>query len=214
MNQSNKQKTIDYYDKHAQQYAQYVDDHYSTEQITTFLGMLPETPKVLDVGSGSGRDAFIMTKANALVTGVDLSQGMIDYAQKKYPNIEFQKADMLQMPFENDIFDGVWAHGVLFHLESLDDVKKALQEFDRVLKPGGILHILVKLQKDSQKIKIFSNQAGDSRVYRFFEKDELKSLLEQAGFQSIILETYEENERNPQGRHDVTWLHSLSKKIN
>src|SRR5690606_9201271 len=131
-----------------------------------------------------------------------------------YPDIEFIHADALKIPFENDIFDGIWAHGVLFHFETLEEVKQALKEFDRVLKPGGILHILVKLQKDSQKVKIFSNEAGDSRVYRFFEKEELKSLLEQAGFQSVILETYEENERNPQGRHDVTWLHSLSKKVN
>lgn len=215
MTKDYKQRTIEYYDDHARQYAQSVDDYYSTEQITTFMGLLPDQAKILDVGCGSGRDAHVFSAAGYDVTGLDLSQGMIEFAREKYPDIEFIHADMLQMPFENDIFDGLWAHGVLFHLETIDQVKKALAEFDRVLKPQGILHVLVKLQKDEHKLKEYSDDTGQySRLYRFFQKDELKSLLEEAGLQVFILETYEENERNPNGRHDVTWLHSLSKKIN
>lgn len=215
MSHSLKQQTIDYYDKHAQSYAQYVDEHYSTEQISSFLGLLPDNPKVLDAGCGSGRDVFFMHTAGAQVTGIDLSQSMISYASSKYPDLKFVHGDILQMPFPNDSYDGIWAHGVLFHLETLEEVKAAFSEFDRVLKNGGILHVLVKLQKDSQKVKVFSdNPHGDSRVYRFFHKEELELLLKESGFESVISETYEENERNPKGRHDVTWLHVLARKIN
>jgi len=209
-----KELTVDYYDKHAKEYAQSVDDHYSTEQISTFLAMLPDNPKVLDAGCGSGRDVYIMHKAGAHAVGVDLSEGMIKYAREQYKDLEFHLSDVLTLPFEDDVFDGVWAHGILFHLETEEEVKKALKEFDRVLKKNGVLHVLVKLQKDSQKIKIFDdNPDKHPRIYRFFQKEELNILLGEAGFESIILETYDENERNPKGRHDVTWLHSLSRKV-
>ena len=156
-----------------------------------------------------------MHKAQAEVTGLDLSKGMIEYAQDKYPDLDFVHGDMMEMPFEKDSYDGIWAHGVLFHLETLEEVKAALKEFDRVLKHNGILHLLVKLQKDDEKVKIFSdNEHGDPRIYRFFEKEELDNLLKDAGFETVIHEIYEENERNPEGRHDVTWLHSLSRKVN
>lgn len=209
-----RQKTIDYYNKHAARYADYVDGFYSTEQVTAFMGLLPAKAKVLDVGSGSGRDVFVMSTAGVEAIGLDISQGMVDYARNKYPDLEFVHGDMLKIPFPEQTFDGIWAHGSLFHLETEVDVITALQEFNRVLKVDGMLHILVKLQKDNDKLKVFLDEkTGDARLYRFFTQDELKRYLTQAGFEIVILDTYDENERNPRGRHNVTWLHSLSKKV-
>lgn len=210
-----KQLTVDFYDNNAQKYAEYVDGFYSTEQVTAFIGMLPSDAKVLDVGSGSGRDVFVMSTAGIDATGLDLSEGMIKFAQEKYPELKFVHGDMLQIPFPEDSFDGIWAHGSLFHLETNEEIAQAFSEFRRVLKPNGMLHILVKLQKDQDKIKVFSDeQYPGTRLYRFFTQEELKQWLESNGFEIQILDTYDENERNPRGRHDVTWLHSLSKKIN
>lgn len=211
---SYKDKTISYYDKHASRYAQNVDSHYSTEQISSFLSMLPEKAKVLDVGSGSGRDVYVMHKAGINALGMDLSEGMLSYSRQKYPNLEFVKGDMEHIPFDDKEFDGLWVHGTLLHAETNESVQNSLAEFNRVLKPNGILHILVKKQKDSQPVKVFTDkESGESRLYRFFQEEELKIILGKAGFHTIISETYEENERNPKGRHDVTWIHSLSKKV-
>lgn len=209
-----KQKTIDYYDQNAAGYAAYVDDFYSTEQISAFLGYLPQGAKVLDVGCGSGRDVFIMSKSGVAAVGLDLSKGMIDYAKSKYPQLQFLHGDMLQTGFPDQTFDGVWAHASLLHLESEAEVEHALSEFNRIMKPEGMLHVLVKLQKDADKVKIFTDGIGTgARLYRFYTKDELAAHLQKFGFELVIMDTYEENERNPKGRHDVTWLHCLARKV-
>lgn len=209
-----KKQTIDYYDTNAKAYAEYVDGFYSSEQISAFLALMPLNPTVLDVGCGSGRDVYIMDQAGAHATGLDLASGMIEYAQGKYPDLDFVVGDMTQIPFQDQSFDGIWSHGSLFHLETDEDVRKAFQEFVRVLKPSGVLHVLVKQQMDSKKVKVFTDgQHEGARVYRFFTKPELNNFLSEFGFKTIVLESYQENERNPHGRHDVMWLHALAQRI-
>lgn len=209
-----KQRTIDFYDRNAVEYAGYVDDFYSTEQVSAFLGMLPENPKVIDLGSGSGRDAYIMSQAGAEVIGLDLSAEMVRLAQQKYPDLEFVHADMLDIPYPDESFDGAWCHGVLFHLESDQDVIRTLAEANRVVKAGGVIHITVKELIEGDSVRVFVDEkSGAARVYRFFTIPELKQALKQTGWQVVIADSYQENERNPQGRHHVNWIHILAKKL-
>ena len=106
-----------------------------------------KNPKtVLDIATGTGDLAILMTKTSAeRIVGLDISAGMLDVGRKK---IESQKlsdkidmilADSENMPFENNTFDAIT---VAFGVRNFETLEKGLAEILRVLKPNGIFVIL------------------------------------------------------------------------
>lgn len=98
---------------------------------------LTGTENMLDVGCGPG--SFLGRLAagghTGRLLGVDLSAGMTALAAETFPDVEFQVGDAQALPFPNDSFDVVTARHMLYHVP---DVTAALQEFRRVLRPGGL----------------------------------------------------------------------------
>lgn len=104
--------------------------------------------KVLDAGCGGGRYSVAWADLGARsVVGVDISETNIHYAKKKnakrFPNVSFISADVLEMPFNKDSFDVVFSNGVLHHTSNW---KKGISELVRVLKPNclGWLYLIEK----------------------------------------------------------------------
>ena len=67
----------------------------------------------------------------------DFSEGMLEAARKntaQLPLARFQRVDIQGIPFEDNAFDSVIAHMMLYHVP---DMHRALAEVRRVLKPGG-----------------------------------------------------------------------------
>ncbi|NTW70288.1 MAG: bifunctional demethylmenaquinone methyltransferase/2-methoxy-6-polyprenyl-1,4-benzoquinol methylase UbiE [Chlorobiaceae bacterium] len=96
-------------------------------------------PRILDVATGTGDLAASMAKiAGAKVTALDLSPEMLVLARKKYPEITFLEGYAEKLPFNNSSFDIVSAG---FGVRNFEDLEKGMQEFHRVLKPGG--HTLI-----------------------------------------------------------------------
>src|SRR5258706_12007146 len=73
--------------------------------------------KVLDVGCGAGTDLARFAKGGALVTGVDLSSSAITLAKQNFEQqglaADLREADGEHLPFGDDTFDFVFAHGVV-----------------------------------------------------------------------------------------------------
>jgi ubiquinone/menaquinone biosynthesis C-methylase UbiE len=107
------------------------------------LGWL-EGKKCLDAGCGSGRYSVAMAIHGAeSVTAIDVSESGIEEARRRAAElsmIDFKQASILDLPFENDVFDFVWSAGVIHHTSDFD---KALSELTRVLKPDGKLFLLI-----------------------------------------------------------------------
>lgn len=195
--------TIDWYDKNAIQYANASYPGIPYDLIDKFLSYLPKNPKILDAGCGPGRDCGIFNKLGAQITGLDISEGLLKVARARNPDVPFVKGDFLNLPFENESFDGIWAHAALVHLESIDQVKKAIQEFKRVLKLKGILHVYVKEQTGNQKTAVVNDKlTNHDRFFRYYSQNELKTYLENEGF--IIKEQTQREDFY--GRADVRWI--------
>lgn len=100
--------------------------------------------KCLDVGCGSGRYSVAMVLHGAgSVTAIDVSDTGLTEASRRavdFPQIIFQQASVLDLPFEEGSFDFVWSAGVIHHTTDFD---KALSELTRVLRTGGKLFLLV-----------------------------------------------------------------------
>jgi ubiquinone/menaquinone biosynthesis C-methylase UbiE len=95
-----------------------------------------EAPRLLDVGCGIGA---VMEAANLRgwkPVGSDVSQAVVDGCRQRGLECELIANDRL--PFDNATFDVVTAWSVIEHVA---DVRTTLQEWRRVLRPGGILAI-------------------------------------------------------------------------
>jgi ubiquinone/menaquinone biosynthesis methyltransferase len=95
----------------------------------------------LDLACGTGDITFAVASrlSGGAAVGLDITQGMLDIAERKRresraANVFFHRADILRMPFAAETFDCVTAG---YALRNVPDVRAALAEIKRVLKPGG-----------------------------------------------------------------------------
>jgi len=175
-------------------------------EFSIFRNFVREGDKILDVGCGNGRLLELLKDEKINYTGVDLSEKLIEIAQKRYPQNNFLVADNLNLPFSDNNFDKVFSIAVLHTIPSQNLRKKAIFEIKRVLKEGGLLITTVWdiWRKDSLPLLLrysFLKLIGKSkldfgdafvpwsgkteRFYHFFTKKELQSLVEIAGFNII-----------------------------
>jgi len=97
-----------------------------------------EQLRILDVGTGPGFFAINLSLCGHEVTAVDITQGMLDEAAtnaKHYgAEVQFQQANVHELPFQDGCFDLVISRNVVWNLE---EPEKAFDEWKRVLAEGG-----------------------------------------------------------------------------
>lgn len=128
-----------------------------------------ENPQsILDVATGTADLAIALTKTGAnLITGVDISEGMLEVGRKKVlakgldQRIILQKEDAENLSFRDNTFDAVT---VSFGVRNFENLEKGLSELYRVLKPNGTLVVL----EFSQPTKFPFN-----KLYQFYFKNVL-----------------------------------------
>jgi len=208
----------DYIEKTIAAYDQSPDKYFeSTREMTPpqEFGRFTESvrglgDRVLDAGCAFGRDSSALHEAGFEVTGIDLSDGLLQKARELNPDLDFKKMDVRSLEFADGTFDGIWCHAVLLHLND-EDIVKALKEFHRVLKPDGTLFVSFKKGEGTREIKeTFSSEAA--RFYNFKTIEPLTATLQEIGFTNI--DAYYINERQLFGadKRDLDWVHCFSNK--
>ena len=102
---------------------------------------------VLDVATGTGDFAILACRMlpSASLTGVDLSEGMMQVGRRKVEQaglaarVDFQREDCEALSFADASFDAVT---VAFGVRNFEHLDRGLSEMCRVLRPGGHLVIL------------------------------------------------------------------------
>jgi ubiquinone/menaquinone biosynthesis C-methylase UbiE len=109
--------------------------------IAEIVGEQPR--RVLDVGCGTGFLALRFAELGHEVAGVDLAPQMIEQARKKASEsglpVELAVADATTLPFPDESFDVVVARHVIWNLP---EPQRGLDEWLRVLRPGGLLALV------------------------------------------------------------------------
>ena len=103
--------------------------------------------EVLDVATGTGDLAIRLARAAAgcRVTGIDLSEGMLEVGRGKVAEagladrITLQKADCLALPYPDGSFDAVT---VAYGVRNFEHLDRGYAEMARVLRPGGLLCVI------------------------------------------------------------------------
>lgn len=99
--------------------------------------------RILDAGCGSGSMAREIARAapESVVVGIDLRDKYIDHARRRAEaeglrNLTFETGNVQELPFADGAFDIIWTK---YLLQWVAEPMRAMREFARVLKPGGLL---------------------------------------------------------------------------
>jgi SAM-dependent methyltransferase len=144
--------------------------------------------RVLEVGCGAGTDLARFAKGGARVSGVDLSSSAIalarqNFDQQRLPG-DLREADGEHMPFADDTFDLVYAHGVV---QYTTNPQRLVDECRRVLRPGGEavfqVYNRVSWLNGLSKLMKVPLEHEDAPVLLKYSAGEFRSLLE--GFRDV-----------------------------
>ncbi len=151
--------------------------------------------RVLEVGCGAGTDLARFAKGGAAVTGVDLAASAIELARANFEQQrldgEFHVANGEQLPFPDNSFDLVYAHGVVQYTA---DPQRLVDECRRVLTPGGeavfqVYNRISWLNALSKLMKV-GLEHDDAPVLLTFSAGEFRALLRGFGSLTIVPERF------------------------
>jgi SAM-dependent methyltransferase len=165
-----------------------------------FIGYLPESGEIMDLGCGSGRDSLYLIDRGFGVTAVDGSKEMCELA-----SIHIGQ-DILEMQFSeldfDEVFDGIWACASLLHTTP-DEFEDIFGKVIKCLKPGGVLYMSFKYGEFTG----FRN----GRYFNDFKTKEMKDIINRFSELELIDIWKTPDVRNERGEED--WLNVLVKKI-
>lgn len=131
----------EHYDEIAADYEAHYSDEWSLEYRRRFIydpmfeGIDLSGMEVLDAMCGSGQTTSYLLTRGAKVTGLDISNEVLDQFQERWPETKVVKRSLLDSGLPDNSFDCVSVVGGLHHIHP--EMKAAVREIHRVLKPGG-----------------------------------------------------------------------------
>lgn len=147
---------------------------------------------VLDVACGTGRAAVELARAvgaTGRLDALDLTEAMLAKARAKIAKnglatrVHFKQGNAKELPYPEATFDVLY-NGYMFDLISLADFAPILQEFYRVLKPGGKL-VLVNMSKPDARKTFYETIYEKGWAMMPCRPVRMSSYLEPAGFTAI-----------------------------
>jgi len=151
--------------------------------------LLPPGATVLDAGCGSGESSvYLVNQFQWTVTAADTDDFGLTLAREKakQPGLKLEtlNADLRSLPVGASTFDGLFSQGTFFMLGQ--DRAITLDEWHRVLKPGGILGI-----GEPMLLRPGKSQHSPTQI----TLDETAALLEDAGFELLVAAMHPAGER-------------------
>ena len=149
-------------------------------RVTALLGLLDESWKVADLGSGTGAVAHALAPFVSQVIAVDESSAMLGAARKRLDacgNVELRTGRLEDLPIEDASLDAAVLSLVLHFVV---DPAAVLAEASRVLRRGGRLLVIDMLPHEREEYR-----ATMGHLWLGFGEQQLTAWLEDAGLSSV-----------------------------
>ncbi|HZG73980.1 MAG TPA: class I SAM-dependent methyltransferase [Chondromyces sp.] len=185
-------------DRAAYWHANSVDmwDNGSRKDIVPFFQQYVEgRKKVCDLGCGDGYGAYKLAKAGYNVTGVDLSEKMIEIAKEnENANLHFIQGDLSSLPFDSGEFDAALA---VNSLEWTESPLKVLNEIKRVVKKNGYACIAILGPTAAPRTNSYPRLIGEKVIMNTMMPWEFQKLAEDNGWKAVDqLHVYKREAKN------------------
>jgi SAM-dependent methyltransferase len=142
-----------------------------------------DAANVLDVGCGVGNAHPLLVDRVGRLTGIDVSQRCIDRARQKNPSVQYATFEGINLPFDDESFDVVFAVCV-FHHVPLADRSPLASEIRRVLRFGGLFVIFEHNPRSPLTTRVVNNCEFDQDAI-LLDRRTSELLMATSGFRNI-----------------------------
>lgn len=153
------------------------------EMLHRFSQEIGDRRPVWDFGCGPGNTAKYLQDLGIEISGLDLSENMLNQARAIHPGIHFRKGNILELEFDNDSIAGVVAFYAIIHFTE-EQVGTAFREVFRVLQPGGDFLFTYHIGEKTIHLEEFLGKKVDIDVM-LFTTELIFSCLKDSGFEKI-----------------------------
>ena len=176
------------YDTVAKEYAETFSGEHEKkpkdqEILHRFSQEIGDRQPVWDFGCGPGQTSKYLKNLGIEISGLDLSEKILEQARTIHPEIHFRKGNILDLEFDNDSIAGIVAFYAIVHFTE-EQAGKAFREVFRVLQPGGIFLFTFHIGEETIHIDEFLGKKVDIDLM-FFTTDFIFNLLTDSGFEKI-----------------------------
>jgi SAM-dependent methyltransferase len=161
----------------------------ATKELISLAGFTPDM-HILDVGCGiGGSTRRLARETGCRVTGIDLSDEYIDTAERltellhMQEQVTFHATSALDLPFDDDAFDGIWSLQMNMNVE---DKLGWLKETYRVLKPGGRAILYEVCGSKNTPLYFPVPWAQDSSMSFLVPPETFRDVIMAAGFEIAV----------------------------
>ncbi len=169
--------------------ANFFDEHKNKprdrEILLRFSQEIGQRGPVWDFGCGPGTTTKYLKNLGLDISGLDLSEKILEQARMTYPDTSFRKGNILKLEFAREEIFGVVAFYAIVHFTE-EQIKMAFAEIFRVLKPGGIFLFTYHIGSDVIHVDTFLGKTVDID-FMFFTNDFIMDCLKGGGFERIEL---------------------------
>lgn len=176
----------------AKQFSKHAHHYDDVAQIQSDIGfdalqqVIVKGRRAIDIGSGTGRLTALLLNQFENVKGVDLSPGMVTFAQHKYEqlsHLQFLQGDAENLPIQSESVDFVFS---CMTLQWCNPIAKSLAEVYRVLEPGGQAMLVIMCKDSMHELRsAWGEIDSHPRVNQFAGAEDLIHEAQLAGFTVI-----------------------------
>lgn len=159
-------------------------EQFPTHIFSEFNSMLKGS-RVVDLGSGPGRDAEYLRGLGMNVTCIDGAESMIHITERK--GFKSILKDIRSPDLKIKEFDGVWAYSSFIHI-SQEEAKKIVNMISDTMESGTILFLGLIEGKGSETVNFSSSDFV--RLFQYYNERDVNSIIENTDFKLIKIESF------------------------
>lgn len=148
-----------------------------------FFDRVVNKGKALEIGCGPGEIANYLKMKGLDITGIDISEKMIEIATRLNTHIDFRVGDVFNLDYKSNSIAGIVAPYLIVNFKP-EDLPAAFSEMVRVLVTGG--QLLIAFHSGNQELEIHDFFVkGNTIPYTYFDSNHVIDMIKNAGFAII-----------------------------